>query len=345
MHDDSKRTGATARPPIEAVLLTVPYSDGEIAQLAAAFAPARVITVPADDHAGIEAALAVADVAVLQGDADERFLNGRLRWIHCDHSGLNKTARPEFVAADVIVTGAAGRSAPALAQHVFYFALALTHDTVGLLDAQRRHVWRGIPGYERRHALWGKTLGIIGLGKTGEEVAALGKAFGMTVLAYRRSDAPAPACVDRLYCAARGESIDRLLEESDVVVLATKLTDETHHLIGADQLHRMKPTAYLVNISRGAVIDEPALVEALHAGEIAGAGLDVFEEEPLPEDAAIWDAPHVLITPHMTPRMPDRTQRSVDIVVENLRRYRAGEELLNMLTASDLYTGKAAAGR
>jgi phosphoglycerate dehydrogenase-like enzyme len=237
-----------------------------------------------------------------------------------------------------VVTGSAGRSAPALAQHAFFLALSLTFDVRSLLDQQARHRWGGIPGYEDRTALWGKTLGIVGLGHTGRSMAALGKAFGMRVVALRRRACEAPPEVDRQLAIDAGDTLDPLLDESDVVMLATQLTDETHHLIGAPELARMKPTALLVNMARGPVVDQDALVRALQAGEIAGAGLDVTDPEPLADDSPLWDLPNVVITPHMTPKLPDRTQRSIDLIVENVDRYRRGDTLLNALTPRDLFT-------
>ncbi|HWM34146.1 MAG TPA: D-2-hydroxyacid dehydrogenase [Pseudolysinimonas sp.] len=339
MDPHSRRSATGTRPPVENVLVTVPYSDSEIDQLVELFRPANVIRARKDDDEAIARALEVADLAVIEGDLDSRFLSGsRLQWVHCDHSGLNKTARPEVFDSGIVVTGAAGRSAPTLAQHVFYFALALTHDAPGLLEMQRQKRWRGLSDYSTRLSLWGKTLGIIGMGRTGEEVASLGRAFGMTVLGHRRSAAEPGVPVDRMYSVENGDTIDELLTDSDVVVLTAKLTDETRHMIGEEQLKLMKRSAYLINIARGPLIDEDALVDALDGGVIAGAGLDVFEQEPLPEDARIWSARNVLITPHVTPAMPNRTQRSIDIVTENYRRFQSDEPMLNLLTPADAYS-------
>ncbi|WP_416970819.1 D-2-hydroxyacid dehydrogenase [Streptomyces sp. 4F14] len=324
---------------IQRVLVTVPYTDTELDQLRAAFAPARFVTADAHDDAAVTEALRQVDVAVIKGDLDRRYPAApRLRWVHCDHSGLTRSALPEVFERGLIVTGSAGRSAAALAQHVFFFALSLAFDSYGLHEQHRRHTWRGLEGYDARLGLSGRTMGIVGLGHTGTEVAKLARAFGMRVLAHRRRDTPAPAYVDRLYCAERGDTVVPLLRESDVVVLATQLSDETYHLVGARELKLMKPTAHLVNIARGAVVDEAALVAALRGGVIAGAASDVFETEPLPPDAPVWDAPNMIITPHMTPRQPDRTQRSIDVIVENVRRYRAGEPLLNALEPHHVFS-------
>lgn len=324
---------------ISTVLSTVPFEEHEIDQLRAAFAPAEFVWCPSDDAETIAAVLPRADVAVLEGDLDDRFVAApNLRWVHCDHSGLNRSARADVFEKGLLVTGSAGRSAPALAQHGFYFALALTFEAQRLFEHQAAHVWRGIDGYFWKEGLWGKTLGIVGFGHTGKEMAALGRAFGMRVLVYRRSADDAGASVDELFSSDRGDTIDRLVEESDVIMLATQLTDETYHLFDAARLRQMKDTAFLINLARGPVIDQEALIEALHAGTIGGAGLDVFEQEPLPADSRLWDAPNLVITPHMTPRMPDKTQRSIDTIVANVARFRAGEPLLNAITARDMFT-------
>jgi phosphoglycerate dehydrogenase-like enzyme len=326
---------------IASVLATVSYDGWHFERLQEIFAPAPVVRISPDDSEGIAAALLTADVAVLRADLDDRFRDApRLAWIHCDHAGLNGSAKPWVVArTDLIVTASAGRAAPALAQHVFFFALGLTYDAPGLVEVKAKHLWRGLPGYEDRRGLYGKTLGIIGLGYTGQEVALLGKACGMRVLGYDSGAKQANTRgVDEYYDGAAGDSIDQLLSQSDFVVLSIRLTNETYHLIGARELSIMKPTGYLINIARGSVVNEAALVAALHAGTIAGAGLDVFEQEPLPADAPIWDAPNTIMTHHVTAEMPDLTARSLDIIAENARRYRAGEELLNRLMPGDLYT-------
>jgi phosphoglycerate dehydrogenase-like enzyme len=199
-------------------------------------------------------------------------------------------------------------------------------------------VWRGIPGYTEKLGLPGRTLGIVGLGNTGMEMAALGKAFKMKVVAYTRSVPTSAANVDTLLAAERGDSLDPLLAESDVVMLATQLTDTTYHMFSTAQFARMKRSAFIINMARGPVIDEAALLEALRSGRIAGAGLDVFAEEPLPADSPLWDAPNLIVTPHATPALPDRTQRSIDMIVANIARYRAGEPMLNAISRDDVFT-------
>ncbi|WP_240416050.1 D-2-hydroxyacid dehydrogenase [Paenibacillus periandrae] len=324
---------------IKVVLTTVDYNEEHYRRLEQVFEPASLIRLRSDDREGIWQALEVADVAVLAGDIlDERFFQApQLRWIHCDHAGLNKSARPELFERGLLVTSSAGRSSPALAEHALFFMLALAYRYPRFLDAQRAHRW-GVPGQNELRGLYGRTVGIIGMGNIGAELAVRAKAMGMRVLGYRRSSAPPPPGVDRLFCAADGYSLNELLAESDFVVLAIPLSNATHHLIGRKELTMMKRTACIINMARGAVIDEEALIEALYAGQIGGAGLDAFTQEPLSPDSPLWDTPNTLITPHTTPQVPDRTGRSIDIIAENVRRYRLGEPLLNELMPEDVYT-------
>lgn len=324
---------------IHAVLATVQYDQSHLRRLRELFPDARFIHADPAAADVIEEALRYVDVAVLRGDLDARFLAAaNLRWVHCDHSGLNGSALPEVFERNLIVTGSAGRAAPALAHHAMFFALSLVYGGEALFDARRRHAWRDIPGYRGLRGVYGTTMGIIGLGHTGRELADLARAFGMRVLVYTRRDAEPPASVERLYAAERGEGPEVLLADSDFVVLTVRLTDETHHLIGERELRLMKPSARLINIARGGVVDTAALVQALREGTIAGAGLDVFEQEPLPPEAAIWDAPNVVLTPHTTAEMPDLAGRSIDIIAENVARYRTGRPMLNQLTPADIYT-------
>jgi len=325
---------------IRAVLATVPYSEDELAQVRAAFEPAEFIWAAADDDAAIRTALERVDVAVLEADLDQRHIDApHLKWIHCDHAGLNRSARPEVFERGIIVTGSAGRSAPALAQHGFYFALSLTYQARELLRDQTAHVWRGIPDYFYRPALWGQTLGVVGYGATGKEMAKLGRAFGMRVVVLRRrATEELPPEVDEMLSDESVDGLGRLIDQSDVIMLATPLTDRTHHLFGEEQFRRMKPTSVLINMARGPVVDEEALLAALRSGEIAGAASDVFGQEPLPADSPLWDAPNFYLTPHMTPRMPDKTQRSIDMITENVRRYREGLPMINQITRDDIFT-------
>lgn len=324
---------------ITCALVAVAYAERHQQDLRNALSPAEVIEVSWTDQDAVSTALERAEVAVIPGAIDERFLSApRLRWVHCDAAGIEGSARPEIFERGLIVSASAGRSAPVLAEHALFLTLSLIYDSPALSAAQHEHRWRGIPGYSERTGLYGKTIGIVGLGATGLAVARLARALHMRVLGYRRSDLPAPPDVDQLYSTERGDELIGLLQESDVVVLSTRLSDETYRLIGEKELRAMKPSAYLINMARGAVVDEPALVRALQEHRIAGAGLDVFTSEPLPADSPLWDLPNVVITPHMTPEMPDFQGECLAIIRDNIRRYRAGEPLRNALVPQDVYT-------
>ena len=177
------------------------------------------------------------------------------------------------------------------------------------------------------------------MGHTARALAVRAKAFGMTVLGYgRKPEGKAPEGVDRIWYADEGGAIGNLLSESDIVALTLRLSDETYHLIGEKALGLMKPTAYLINMSRGAVVDENALHKALVNKTIAMAASDVFKTEPLPKESPLWDLPNFVITPHCTPEVPDLALNGLEIICENIRRYREGAPLLNCLTLRDVYT-------
>lgn len=320
------------------VVTTLPYAGPHWERLRAALGDAQVARFDNAEGADFRAAVSGADVALLAKDpTPDLYAAPRLKWIHVDHAGLDKAARPEAFRKGLAITGSAGRSAPVLAEHALFFALSLAYRAPVMLEAQRAHQW-GIAGQNDLRGLFGRTMGIVGFGNTGRELAARAKAFGMTVLAYRRRATGDHPHVDQMFNADSGDSLDTLLRKSDFVVLALGLSEATYRLIGARELDLIGPTGYLINMARGPIVDEAELVQALEAGRIAGAGLDTFEVEPLPADSRLWDMKNAIITPHVTPAVPDRTARSLDIICENIRRFSAGEPLLNQLTAEDLYT-------
>lgn len=327
---------------IQTALVTVSYSDLYMDKLRKTLYPAKIIQLDKGDKRGISEALREADVAILGSEADEQILREgmKLKWIHCDQAGLDSSARIEVFERGILLTGAAGRSGPTLAEHAFYFILSLTYDSKGLMKQQEQGIWGGIPGYGGKKGLYGKTIGIIGMGNTGREVAKRAKAFGMNVLGYSRSSHGVPDCVDEMFCTDQRDSLDEVLRRSDYIVLAVRLTDETHHMINQHTFEIMKKEAYLINMSRGSVIDEEALVQALLNREIAGAGCDTFTEEPLPVDNPLWKLDNIMITPHCTPGMPDTIARSLEIICSNIEHYRQGKPLLNQLNSRDVYTKK-----
>ncbi len=317
----------------------LPFSDVQWQRFREAVKPDTLVCVSQSDTEAVARALETAEIAIITGDLDERFTNApKMRWVHCDHAGLTKSARPGVFQKRLAVTGSAGRSAPALAEHAIMFMLMLGSNYPAFYEAQKRKEWLRYRGAENLRALWGRTVGIIGMGHTGVALAARCKAFEMRVLGYRRRDAPPPPGVDRMFCADKGETIHPILDECDILALVVNLSDATHHLIGRAELRRMKRSAIIVNLSRGGVIDEAALVEALQTGSIGGAGLDVAEVEPLPPTSPLWEAPNTLITPHFTAALPDKSDRSLAVIVENFAHFRKGTPMRNRITEEDLYT-------
>lgn len=317
----------------------MPFDATCWADFEAVAAPDRVVRVDRKDLGAFRDALKEAEIAFLGADLDDDVLAApRLKWVHVNMSGITQSARPEIFTRGLKVTGVAGRSAPALAEHAMMFMLAINANLRGFEEAQRAHRWGGVEGSRDLRALYGQTVGILGVGATAKELALRAKAFGMNVLGYRRRDAALPPGFDHIYASDRGETIEPILREADFIVLAINLSDATNHLIDRDALAQMKPNAVIVNLSRGGVIDEAALLEALYARRIRGAGLDVFDTEPLPADSRFWDAPNTLVSPHSSAPVHDRLKRTMAIIEENFRRYRAGEDMLNALTPEDIYT-------
>ena len=256
-----------------------------------------------------------------------------LKWVQSGGAGVEWLLTPDFAASPIILTNARGIYAIPIADHIMAFVLHFSRLFNDLLRKQMKHEWADWGEYEADE-LAGKTLGIVGLGGIGSEVARRAKAFGMRVIATRRREALPSDNVDEV----RGvDQLPWLLEESDYVALCAALTPKTRHLIGEDELKSMKPTAHLMNIGRGGLVDEQALIAALREGEIAGAGLDVFEQEPLPADSPLWDMSNVVITPHSGGSSPPSHERLLDLFRENLRRYIAGEPLLNLVDKAEGY--------
>ena len=243
-----------------------------------------------------------------------------LQWLHSFSAGVDN---PFFIVLrkrDVRVTNSSGAIAVPIAQTVLLYALALSRDLPRWLDAQGRRSWE-------RHEiqdLEGRTMGVVGLGPIGLEVARLAAAFRMRVIGVRRTPRGDEPCE-----TWTSDRLRELLPQVDYLALTAPLTDETRNMLDADALALMKPTAYVLNIARGELIDEPALVDALQQGRLAGAALDVFWEEPLPPDHPLWTLPNVIVTPHCSGWNRGNWRRATEIYVDNLDRYVRGEPLRN----------------
>jgi len=256
----------------------------------------------------------------------------RLRWVQSPAAGVGSLMFPELLASPVIVTSARGIRARSIAEHVIGVTIALARQLPLAMRAQGQHRWvqdelEGPASSVR--SLQGLRMGILGLGAIGSEVATLASALGLRVTATRRRpDTPVPAGVDKVW------SPDRLLDvlaDSDVVVLALPHTPGTKQLIGARELDAMKRGAILVNVARGKLLDDEAVVAALRDGRLGGAALDVFTREPLDASSPYWDLPNVIITPHTAGAMRDYWTPLVSLFIDNLGRFERGESLVNVV--------------
>ena len=255
----------------------------------------------------------------------------RLRWAHTGSAGVGAALYPEMLASSVVLTNSAGTMGPPIAETVIGMALYFARGFDLALEGVPGRRWPKDAIYEPTspvRELGGATMGIVGFGGVGREVGARARALGMRVLATKRTPAPAPEGVELLF---GDPGLYRLLAESDVVVLTVPGTAETRARLGREELAAMKPGAVLINVARGSIVDEPALIEALRGGRLRGAGLDVFAKEPLPADSPLWAMPNVLITPHVSAVSPLYWRREVELIVENLRRYLADRPLLNVV--------------
>lgn len=257
-----------------------------------------------------------------------------LRWVQATSAGAGEQVRGAELTREelerVIVTSAAGVHAGPLAEFALFGLLAFAKGLPRLLDDQRAHRWGHYPVDE----LSGRTLLIVGLGQIGAEVARLASAFGMRVIGLNRRGSGSWPYVDRV---AGIDALERWLPEADAIVISVPLTSETAGLLDAGAIARIKPGATFVNIGRGGVVDEAALIEALRSERLAGAALDVFANEPLPADSPLWELPNVLLAPHTAGLSMNEDERIVSLFVENLGRYLRGERLRNQVDPELLY--------
>ncbi len=271
----------------------------------------------------LEAEVTQADIVAGHISADGLARASRLTWVQSWRAGTNEILYPEMVASPVTVTSCASNGAIPLAEHAMMLMLMLTRDAPRWLRNQAESRW------ERWYhpELTGLTCGIIGLGYSGKDLALKAKAFHMRVIGTRRTPQPTPN-VDVVYPI---EQLHDLLRQSDFVVMTAPRTPETRGMLGEAEFRAMKSSAYYICFSRGGIADDAALLKALNEGWIAGAGLDAHSQEPLPPDSPFWTAKNTIITPHNGATTPSTRQRGVDIFVENLGHFLAGEPLRNVV--------------
>ena len=274
----------------------------------------------------------------LSAEAFDRLLARapRLSWVHSASAGVERALTPTARERGVVITNARGVFSRPIAEYVLMMILAISRRLPQLLELQRERTWQPLEGHELRDL----TIGIVGLGSIGRAVATLASAFGCRVVAIRRrtetGGSSGSADVDGLRAVEPDEvlgpdGLPALLAQSDFVVLAAPLTPETEGMIDDAALASMKRGSWLVNVARGRLIDERALLRALGEGRIGGAVLDTFAEEPLPPDSPFYDLPNAIVTPHTSWSSARVLDRSVELFCDNLRRFAAGEPLLNVV--------------
>jgi phosphoglycerate dehydrogenase-like enzyme len=254
----------------------------------------------------------------------------RLRWVHSWAAGVDNDLFPEMLESKVVLTSSTGNGAIPLAEHSMLLMLMLNRNVPRWMRAQTEKKWDRFTHPE----LNGLTVGIFGLGNSGSDLALKAKAFHMRVLGLRRNTNRSVPGVDRMFGM---DQFHAFLGESDFVVVTSPSTAETIGLFDATAFKAMKPSAYFICISRGGIAVDDDLLQALRQGWIAGAGLDAHGIEPLPSDSPFWDMPNVIITPHNGATTPATAQRSVEIFIDNLQRYAAGQPLRNIVDKSAGY--------
>jgi phosphoglycerate dehydrogenase-like enzyme len=327
-------------------ILSARYRGRDLERIREAAPGARLITVSAEGLA--DAPLDDVEVLLrgwLSADAFDRVLARapRLTWVHSASAGVERALTPAARERGVVITNARGVFSRPIAEYVLMMILAVSRRLPQLLELQRERTWQPLEGAELRDV----TVGIVGLGSIGRAVGALATAFGCRVIATRRrteAGAEAPAgggpgadgesgslgelMLDRVLGP---EGLAELLAESDFVVLAAPLTPDTEGMIDGDALAAMKPGSWLINVARGRLVDERALLRALADGPIGGAILDTFVDEPLPASSPFYDLPNVIVTPHTAWSSGRVLDRSVGLFCDNLRRFATGEPLLNVV--------------
>ncbi|MBI1798573.1 MAG: D-2-hydroxyacid dehydrogenase [Candidatus Eisenbacteria bacterium] len=278
------------------------------------------------------AILAEADVVCGYAVTPANFaLAKRLRWIHVAAAGVGGVLFPELIASEVALTNGRGLHAVAMAEHALAVMLSFVRKLHLARDAQHEKRWAQralLEGPPEFGELAGGTLGLVGLGRAGSAIAVRARALELHVIALRRHPVDPP---DPAHQQWGTERLGELCERADWLVLAAALTPVSRSLIGARELARMKRHAVLVNLGRGGLVDEPALIEALASGRIAGAALDVTEEEPLPAASPLWTLENVILTPHVSGLGPRYWERATDLFARNLRAFLKGEPLENVV--------------
>jgi D-2-hydroxyacid dehydrogenase (NADP+) len=311
-----------------ALLCTDHVADRYGDRLVAAAPDIELVALVGDDPIG-DADLARVDIAFFSGDAFPYRVahlmaaivrSPNLRWLHTASAGIDHPVFGQLQDRGVRITTSSGAAAAPIARTVMLYLLGLSRDIRGLLRDQAAHVW----AYRPFEDIDGQTIGVVGMGPIAREVIGMASVLGMRPIGMRRAVVGDEPC--------ETWTLDRLTElaaVADALVVALPLTDDTRGIISASVIRAMRPSAVFVNVGRGDLVDEPALIDALASGRLGGAGLDVFVTEPLPDDSPLWDLPNVIITPHSSATTTATFEGAAEMFVANLARYVRGEPLQN----------------
>lgn len=322
-HRDKEQIRMTGQSPTLTIVLNHPSAESYARLIGGRFPHIRAIIAP--DPGRLERHIDEADVLLAFRFPVEVFGKAKkLRWFQCTGSGVDSMFPIRDRAGHITVTNAQGIHGDLIADYVMAGVTMLHWDFRRFLREQAERKWN--PHYVA--PLTDKTLGIVGLGSIGATIARRAKSAGMTVVGSKRDISVPVEGVDRVFIS---DALQALLPLCDFVVLAVPATAETEGLIGAAEIACMRRDAFLVNIARGSVIVEAELIKALQTGAIAGAMLDVFEREPLPQDSPLWDMPNVIATPHVAGSATNYTERVFSIFADNIERFLKGQALKNVV--------------
>jgi len=307
------------------------FKEGELSQQQLnqiqSLAPDKSLVVT-QDRAKIESLLDDIEISVCSFPTDLLSKAPNLRWHQAWGAGVEWVLRyPELAESELIITNASGVHPIPISEHIFGLMLAFARDLPNQIRNQGQNRWQG-PRNSALCELAGKTMLLIGVGAIGERTAEIAASFGMKVIGIRRNPEKSAPFIDTM---VGPDALHQCLPQADFVVLTIPDTAETRGMLDEAALRSMKPSAYIINIGRGGTIDQDALIQALQEGWIGGAGLDVTDPEPLPEDSPLWGMENVIITAHYSGRTPHYTERALAIFLDNLARYVGGEPLKNVV--------------
>lgn len=314
------------RPHIRKVVFTYEADEGLVQAVREELSGATIVATEAEDELRRE--IVDAQMTIGPGyDVDILQAAGELVWHHVPWAGVERIASPEMAAKGITLTNSRGISAPNMAEHAIAFVLAFARAFPEFWQEQQRRAWRGWENPPAFFELSDQTVLLLGTGAIGSAIASRLRPFGCRIIGARRTG----GALDVFDQVVAFDGLDDILPEVDHVVSTLPFTPYTEGIVDRAFIERMKPGSYFYNLGRGGTVDQDALIEALRNGHLAGAGLDVTDPEPLPEDSPLWDAPNTIITGHTSGSSPLFKQRGIDLLRENLRRWHAGQDLVSVV--------------